>query len=285
MGLNTNTNTNTNTIVNSRVSSKSNTNLNLNSSQAQSQVHNRSSNPSSSQNLSLNQSSKFIYSFNITELPKYILMICGFFLMAVGVVFILHADLGMPPWDVFHFGLYPYLPLTYGQIIQGVGLVAVLAGFLMGIKPQLGTLLNMFFIGFFVDLINGLGIIPQPGEIWWRSTQLLVGIFIFSYGTMTYILVGRGTGPRDSLMMAFSRLSGYSLGAVRTVMEVLVTLIGFLLGGPLGVGTVVVAVLVGPCMELCIKLIRWHNGLLMKKCSGAITSKNSDSKNKEASRG
>ena len=202
------------------------------------------------------------------ETHKYTRMIVGFFLMAVGVVSILQADLGMPPWDVFHLGLHPYLPLTYGQIIQGVGLVAIVASYFLGVKPKLGTFLNMIFVGLFVDFVMAMEVIPQFQEWWWRGIQLMVGIFIFAYGTMTYIMVERGTGPRDSLMMAFSRITGYGIGAVRTVMEVTVTITGFLLSGPLGVGTVIFALTVGTFMELCMKIIRWHNRLLYKKVSG-----------------
>ncbi len=184
--------------------------------------------------------------------------------MSTGLVCILYADLGMPPWDVFHLGLLHYVPITYGQVIQGLGLIAILVSYFLGVKPHIGTFLNMFFIGFFVDVIIFIDIIPYPQHIFWRSLQFLGGLFLFAYGTMGYILLNRGTGPRDSLMVAFSRLTGFRLGIIRTIIEVTVTVVGFALGGPLGVGTVVFALGVGPCMEVCTSLINWHNLLFRR---------------------
>ncbi len=184
--------------------------------------------------------------------------------MALGMVSILQTNLGMPPWDVFHLGLHPFIKLTYGQIIQAVGLVAILISWLLGVKPKAGTFLNMFFIGFFVDLIIATGFVPSPDNIILRLIQFIAGVMIFSYGTITYILIDRGTGPRDSLMVAFSHLSKLRMGVVRTIIEVTVTVVGFILGGPFGIGTVIFALTVGPCMEGCVKFIRWHNKKLKR---------------------
>lgn len=202
--------------------------------------------------------------FNYREILRYIIMICGFFFMAAGVVSVLNVRFGMPPWDVFHLGLHPFLGISYGQTIQGVGIAAIIISYLLGVKPKAGTFLNMFFIGLFVDLTIAGGFIPRPENIIFRLVQFFAGIILFSYGTMTYILADRGTGPRDSMMLALSRLSGLSMGVIRTFMEVTVTAVGFVLGGPLGVGTVIFALSVGPCMEVCARLIKWHN-LKLKK--------------------
>ncbi len=195
---------------------------------------------------------------------RYLLMLGGFFCMATGAVLILNANLGVPPWDVFHLGLTLHLNISYGQAIQGVGFLAIILSWLLGTRPRLGTLLNMFFIGLFVDLIIKAAFIPAPALIPLRVAQLMAGTALFAYGTAGYIFLNRGTGPRDSLMVAFSGMTKQTLGTVRTAMEVTVTIAGLFLGGPLGWGTIVFALLVGPFLELCFRLLRWQKKTLLR---------------------
>jgi len=178
--------------------------------------------------------------------------------MALGTNILLSAELGMPPWDLLHLGLSQHLPLSYGRVIQMLGLLCVLGGYLLKVKPSLGTLLNMFFVGFWVDLFLEQGIIPSPGSVAVQLIYLVGGIAVFSYGTALYISMNRGTGPRDSLMMGLCRITGKRIGVIRGLMEVTVTISGALLGGPLGIGTLVFAFSVGFCLEACFLLVKWQ---------------------------
>ena len=185
-------------------------------------------------------------------------MIVGFAVMGAGLVTILNAGLGMPPWDVFHLGLIPYLNLSFGQMIQSVGFVAIIISWLLGVKPKLGAFLNMIFIGIFVDFFNNINIIPRPDHLALQLLQLFFGIFIFAFGTVAYMRKKRGTGPRDSLMLAFGRITGFRLSIVRSIMEIIVTATGFFLGGPLGIGTVIFALTIGPFMEISRKIMDYR---------------------------
>ncbi len=194
----------------------------------------------------------------LMELLRYLAMVCAFAVMSLGMVGMVNAGVGTPPWDVLHLGLASKIGLSYGQVIQGIGLVMIVVSWLLKVRPHVGTILNMFFIGFFVDLYVTAGFVPRPGHLGLSLLQLVVGTVIFAYGTAVYILINRGTGPRDSFMVALSRISGLRMGLVRTIIEVLVTLTGFLLGGPLGAGTIIFALTVGPFMELFFKVARFQ---------------------------
>ncbi len=193
-----------------------------------------------------------------SEILRYAAIVVGFAIMALGLTFLVNAQLGLPPWDVLHMGLSQHFPLSYGQVIQVIGLLCIAAGYLMKIKPSLATFLNMFFVGFWVDLYLDNHIIPEAGHLSIQFLYLVSGILIFAYGTAIYMSFNRGTGPRDSLMMGLTRITGRRMGAVRTSIEVTVTLGGVMLGGPLGIGTLVVALTVGFCLEGAFQLIRWQ---------------------------
>jgi len=185
------------------------------------------------------------------QLLRYLLLLLGFFCIALGIVFLVNSGLGAPPWDVFHLGLKNHVPLTHGQISQIIGVLLIITAYLAGVKPKLGTVLNMFLVGLFIDLINLSGIIPLlQGQIFLQVAFMICGVLLMGFGTATYITADMGTGPRDSLMMAVSLKLPWSLGNIRTAIEISITLTGFALGGPLGIATIVFALTVGYTMEL-----------------------------------
>ena len=201
----------------------------------------------------------------VKEILRYLIMLFAFLIMAAGTVLVVQAGLGAPPWDVFHLALTAYLPLTFGQVIQGIGLLAIIISWLLKVKPGLGTLLNMYFIGLFVDLIIRWGIMPRPEALGLQLLQLAGGTFIFAYGTAMYISLNRGAGPRDSLMVAISRLTGLKLGLVRSLLEIAATISGYLLGGPLGAGTIIFALGMGPSLEGSFLLQNRQRRLLRRR--------------------
>lgn len=195
---------------------------------------------------------------SLGETARFLIMVIVFFLMSSGMVAMVNAGVGTPPWDVLHLGLSCRLGLSYGRIIHITGLALILLSFIMGVKPRTGTVLNMLLIGIFVDLIRSWNLLPFPTSPLFRYLQVLAGIMIFAYGTAVYILLDRGTGPRDSFMIALSRLTGLNMGLVRTLIEITVTVSGFMLGGPLGAGTIIFALTVGFFMQLFFKVTRYQ---------------------------
>jgi uncharacterized membrane protein YczE len=183
----------------------------------------------------------------------YIQIMGGLFVFAAGIVFILKSDLGMGPWDVFHVGVTNYLPLTLGRINQVVGLIIIVVSCFLSIYPGVGTVLNMVFIGLFIDIINPY--IPFMDGIVFQILFLAAGITLMGTGSGLYINANLGAGPRDSLMLGLSKRTGKSVRLVRNSMELTVLIIGFFLGGPVGLGTVAFALTIGPSVQFFLKIV------------------------------
>ena len=181
----------------------------------------------------------------------------GLFLFALGAVSNLYSGLGMNPWGVFHVGLSGSSELSLGQVTQLVGLVVLLLGWALGFPPGFGTVMNMFFIGFFTDFVISSGLIPKPVDIIWKAAMLGASIICIGSGSLFYMRVRLGAGPRDGLMVGLVRKLDKPIWMVRGSIEILVLIIGWALGGPVGFGTVVTAITVGYSVQFAFKLGRF----------------------------
>ncbi len=181
---------------------------------------------------------------------RYLALFSGLFVVANGIVFTINARIGVNPWDVLHIGLSTKIGFTIGQVMQGVGLLLIVFSYFFKVRPSTGTILNMIFLGLFVDLVIAWGYVPQPELLWLRIVLYICGVVIFGFGVAFYISPNLGAGPRDSLMLALTRVSRFRVGTIRTFIEVSVATIGYFLGGPLGIGTVIFALSIGLFMEL-----------------------------------
>lgn len=187
---------------------------------------------------------------------RYSWIMFGLFLMSNGIVCLVRAQLGVSPWDVLHLGISYQTGISLGRVLQGVGLLVIAISYLFKVKPSFITLLNMFFVGYFVDLISSFSYIPQPTHLTARMFLYLGGVAVCGLGTALYISGNRGAGPRDSLMLALTRITSKRMGLIRTAMEVTVATTGYFLGGPLGIGTLLFALTVGFFIEVGFALIQ-----------------------------
>jgi len=187
---------------------------------------------------------------------RYLTLFFGLFIVAGGIVFTINANLGVNPWDVLHIGIATQTGLTIGRVIQGIGLLLVAVSYFFGVKIYVGTILNMIFLGLFVDLIIDWGYVPQPDLLWQRIILYISGVVVFGFGVAIYISANLGAGPRDSLMLALTRAAKIRVGTIRTLMEITAATIGYFLGGPLGIGTVIFALTIGVFMEVGFSVIR-----------------------------
>jgi uncharacterized membrane protein YczE len=192
----------------------------------------------------------------LAYMGRLAILTAGLFCFAAGVVLTFKSQLGLGPWDCFHLGLSLHLPITVGEasIITG-GLVILLSLFL-GVRPGVGTIGNMVLIGLFFDLLYPL--VPNldhPALIWQLAVDV-VGVVIVGIGSGLYIKAGLGAGPRDSLMLALTRRTGQRVSLMRALVELSALTIGFLMGGTVGLGTLVFAFGVGPAVELGFRLLR-----------------------------
>lgn len=171
----------------------------------------------------------------------------GLAIFAFGISLQMNANLGAPPWDVFHQGIANQTGISIGKIIVVTGFILLLFWIPLNQKPGLGTILNALEIGLVADI--ALSIIPEPDNIIIRLLMAGSGIVVVAFGTGLYIGSALGPGPRDGLMTGLAK-RGIPIRVGRTVIEVLVLVSGFLLGGQVGLATFAFAFGVGPLVQI-----------------------------------
>ncbi|MFC0602817.1 YczE/YyaS/YitT family protein [Streptomyces palmae] len=162
------------------------------------------------------------------------------------------ATLGLDPWDTFHQGVAERTSLSFGTVTILVGVVVLLLWIPLRQRPGLGTVSNVLVIGLVAD--GTLWLMPQPDALAVRIPLLLASIVLNGVATGLYISARFGPGPRDGLTTGLHRRSGRSIRLVRTGIELTVLATGFLLGGSIGVGTVLYAVAIGPLSQFFLRI-------------------------------
>jgi uncharacterized membrane protein YczE len=175
----------------------------------------------------------------------------GLLLYGVSSSLLVLARLGLDPWDVFHQGLSRTFGLAIGTWAILVGVVVLFLWIPLRQRPGLGTLSNVVLVGGTMDVV--LGLVHSPHSLAARIVCLVCGVFLNGVATGAYIGAGLGPGPRDGLMTGLAA-RGHSIRVVRTGIEVLVLATGWLLGGTVGVGTVVYALSIGPLAHIFVPL-------------------------------
>jgi uncharacterized membrane protein YczE len=185
------------------------------------------------------------------RLPRRLAQLyAGLVLYGVSMALMVRSSLGVMPWDVLHQGLSRRLGWSLGTVTIVVGALVLLAWIPLRERPGLGTLSNVVVVGLAVDAV--LTVLPAPGGLPGRAAFAAAGILLSGVATAAYIGVRLGPGPRDGLMTGLVRRTGGPLGPIRTAIEVVVVLTGWLLGGTLGVVTVLYALSIGPLVHLLL---------------------------------
>jgi uncharacterized protein len=185
----------------------------------------------------------------ITQRIRFVVLswavfLVGLWIMSFGIALMIRANLGSAPWDVLNIGLFRHFGLTVGtwSIIIGI-LIVGSTSLLTKTWPKAGAVANMILVGIFIDFfLNHFG---TPQTLFGRGLMLLIGILVNGIGTSVYISAHRGAGPRDSLMLYLVEKTGRKLAIVRRIMEGIVLVIGWSLGGPVNVGTLIYGFLIG----------------------------------------
>lgn len=181
----------------------------------------------------------------------------GLFLYAVGIVMIINANLGLAPWEVFHQGLTNIVNITMGQANIAIGLLLIIINSILKEKLGWGTVFNMIFIGIFMDILMLNNLIPVFEVFLPRLMMMLLGMFVIGIASYLYIGSGLGTGPRDGLMVALTKKTNKSVRFVRNSIETGVLIIGYLLGGFIGIGTLITALTVGHFVQFSFKIFNF----------------------------
>ena len=174
-------------------------------------------------------------------------LIVGLVLYGVSMAMLVRATLGVMPWDVLHQGVARQVPLSFGQVVIIVSLLVLLLWIPLRQAPGLGTVLNAVLVGLVVD--PALALITTPDGWAWQTVLMIGGLVLNGLATALYIGAQLGPGARDGLMTGLAARTGLSLRLVRTLLEIAVVVIGWLLGGVLGVATVLYALLIGPLTQ------------------------------------
>jgi uncharacterized membrane protein YczE len=182
------------------------------------------------------------------RLPRRLTQLyAGLVLYGVSLAMMVRGALGLAPWDVLHSGFIRHVPITLGQAVILFSFLVLLLWIPLREVPGLGTVSNAIVVGLAADAT--LALLDGPDRLGWRIGLTVTGVVLNGLATALYIGAQLGRGPRDGLMTGLARRTGGSLRLVRTTLEVSVVVVGLLLGGALGIGTVLYALAIGPLTQ------------------------------------
>lgn len=192
-------------------------------------------------------------------------LLAGLALFGLGVAVMAQAGLGLGPWEAFHQGLSRQTGVALGTVSILVGLPVLALWWPIGVRPGLGTLLNVVVIGTVTNL--ALPLLPAPTALPERLAMMLAGVVGIGVASGIYLAADLGPGPRDGLMTGLHHRFGWPLFAVRTSIELVVLAVGWLLGGTVGLGTVVFAVGIGPIVQWALGIFDRDGAVLRRRAA------------------
>ncbi len=190
-------------------------------------------------------------------LQKIIRLMAGYALYGLGIVMTLNANQGLGPWDVFHQGLASQLGITIGTASQITGAAVVLMDILFNERIGWGTIGNVYFIGFFIDLFMLNNLVPIFENTLASYALMFAGMCVIALATFVYLSAQMGAGPRDGLMIALTKRAPLPVGLVRNLIEFTILAVGYFLGGTVGLGTLFMALGLGRLIQLSFNFFKF----------------------------
>jgi len=187
--------------------------------------------------------------------PKFstlMILIMGEFIFGVGDALLISAEIGNTPWTVLAEGISIITGMTVGQATFVISLVVLFLWIPIKEIPGIGTILNAIIIAATIDIM--VPILPTPDNLIIQILQVFSGIILIAIGSSMYLTANLGPGPRDGWMTGIQRVTGIPIGRVRITIELSVLIIGTLLGGNLGLGTVLFAITIGRTVAICLAI-------------------------------
>jgi uncharacterized membrane protein YczE len=181
------------------------------------------------------------------SVKRWAKLLIGFACFGFSIAFVKQANLGLGPWDVLSDGLAELTGMQFGTVSIIIGIVVLLLWIPIREKPGLATVLNVLLVGAFANVT--LAIVQTPGGAFLRGLWFVIGLLLAGLGTVLYLGSQLGAGPRDGLMLGLSRIKGWSVSRTRTALEILVLIVGWTLGGAVGIGTIIFALTIGPTIQ------------------------------------
>ena len=183
-------------------------------------------------------------------------LLVGTILASTGIVTTIRANIGYAPWEVFHVGIAISAGINIGVTTIIVGAAVIIIVTACGEIIGLGTIVNMLLAGLFMDFLFWLDIIPLADDVITGILLLFTGILIQSLGTYFYISAAFGVGPRDNLMVVLKRKTKLPVGICRSIVELTITITGWLLGGMVGIGTIIFVIAIGFCIQITFSVLK-----------------------------
>ncbi|MBQ2411947.1 MAG: hypothetical protein II313_00805 [Anaerotignum sp.] len=195
-----------------------------------------------------------------TQMIKEILKsVLGLFIFSIGVYLTIQADIGLAPWDCLSMGVSGKVGYSYGIVHTVISIIILVIDILLKEKIGYGTILDALLVGNYVDLIDHIITLPQFHSIPISCIMVIIGLFIMGYGQYFYMDAAQGCGPRDSLLIALGkRFPKTPIGVVQTALVGIALLIGWLLGGPVGIGTVISVFGMGTALQIVCKILHFE---------------------------
>ena len=183
------------------------------------------------------------------RIPK---LVVGLVIFGLGIAVMAAAGLGLGPWEAFHQGISIHTGVELGTVSILLGIPILLMWWPLGERPGLGTVLNIALIGVATNI--GLAVLPRPTDVLLQLPMMLGGVLMIGVASGIYLATDLGAGPRDGLMTGLHHRFGWSIRHARTLVELTVLIVGFLLGGTIGLGTVVFALGIGPIVQWALRI-------------------------------
>ncbi len=196
--------------------------------------------------------------------PRRARLFFGLVLFGFGLALMVIADLGLSPWDVFHQGISQRTGIPIGTVVIITGLLLLVFWIPLKERIGIGTIANAIVIGITLD-VSLLFLPAQIDPLAVRWLSMLLGVLLVAIGSGFYIGAGLGPGPRDGLMTGLSRVTGRPIALVRGLLEVSVLIVGWLLGGTVGVGTLVFAFGIGPLVQFFLNRLQITPVIVVEK--------------------
>jgi len=189
---------------------------------------------------------------------RFLKLNVGLFVYGVGIALLVHASIGLPPWDVLAQGISKQTGLTFGQSAIAVSLMVLLLWIPLRVKPGIGSILNAVLLGLYADFC--LALLPVLDSYLAQLACFLLGLVILSFATGLYISSGMGKGPRDGLNTGLAQRFKLPFWQARSMVEIFVVIIGFALGGQVREGTLIFAFAIGYLNQLGLRLFKLVDG-------------------------
>lgn len=207
------------------------------------------------------------------EFLRIVKLFAGLTAYSVGIVLTVQASMGLSPWDAFHQGVSLHCGITFGMASIVVSAILVAINILCREPLGLGTVLNIFYIGIVIDALMLHGVIKEAQGLLPGIVMMICGLFVIAAAMVLYMAAGYGSGPRDALMTILAKHTGKPAGVCRGAVEGIVLAAGWLLGGSIGIGTVISVLFIGVAVQVVFSAARFDIRTIRHESAGETINK------------